>query len=61
MVRISKQAKRRQVSPKRTKAPSSKTGPKQDALPKGFKFHENGVGEGLNEKLYIPKIKSVKS
>lgn len=61
MVRISKQAKRRLVSPKRTKAPSAKSGPKQDALAQGYKFHENGVGQELSGLLFIPKIKSVKA
>ncbi len=61
MVRISKQNQRRNVSPRRTKNPSPKTGSKKDALPEGFKRHENAVADGLGQKIFIPKIKTVAS
>lgn len=57
MVRISKQSERRSRSPRRSKAPSPKTGPKQDKLAKGFKEHANAVEGDLAGKAYIPKIR----
>ncbi|MCC5832269.1 MAG: hypothetical protein JJU12_04420 [Chlamydiales bacterium] len=54
MTRTSKKAERRGISPRRTKNPSQKTGPKKDHLPKGFKEHENADPEGS---VFIPKIK----
>ena len=57
MVRISKQAQRRSVSRRRTRAPAKKTGPMQDALPKGFKPHENAIDGNLAQYSFIPKIK----
>ncbi len=55
MTRMSKQGERRAVSPRRCKAPSVKTGPKKDKLPKGFKAHENAAEGDLT--VFIPKIK----
>ena len=57
MVRISKQAERRSVSHRRTRKPAVKTGPKQDALPQGFKSHANAVAGDLANTSFIPKIK----
>jgi hypothetical protein len=57
MVRISKQAEKRRRSPRKCRAPSVKTGPRKDNLPKGFKEHQNAVGGDLAEKVYIPKIR----
>lgn len=57
MVRISKQAERRSRSPRRSKDPSIKTGPKQDNFAKGFKEHDNAVEGDLASKAYIPKIR----
>ncbi len=56
MTRLSKQFRRRMVSPKRPAAPGKKTGPKKDNLTKGFKEHTNAANETL---FFIPKIKSV--
>jgi hypothetical protein len=57
MVRISKQAQRRAVSRRRTRAPAKKTGPLKDALPQGFKVHANAIEGNLAECSFIPKIK----
>ncbi|NGX54539.1 MAG: hypothetical protein KR126chlam2_00152 [Chlamydiae bacterium] len=55
MTRTSKQQERRARCPRKRKAPSPKTGPLKDNLPKGFKPHENAVPEGAM--AFIPKIK----
>jgi hypothetical protein len=57
MVRISKQAERRAMSRRRTRAPSPKSGPKKDALPQGFKPHANAIVGDLAQLSFIPKIK----
>jgi len=57
MVRISKQAERRQRSHKRPKPPGKKTGPLKDNLPKGYKEHENALPQDLSTYAYIPKIR----
>jgi hypothetical protein len=57
MVRISKQAERRQRSPHRCRAPSSKTGPLKDNLPQGFKAHANAVEGAHSQTMFVPKIK----
>ncbi len=57
MVRISKQQERRSRSPRRTRAPSPKTGPKKDNLPAGFKVHPNAVEGDIAATVFIPKIK----
>ena len=54
MTRISKQGKRRNISPKRPKLSSTKTGPKKDLLEKGFKEHANAVELSSS---FIQKIK----
>lgn len=57
MVRISKQGKRRNLSPRRPRSPSLKTGPLRDQLPNGFKEHENAVPAEFSGQAFIPKIK----
>jgi len=56
MVRISKQEERRQQSPKRCRAPASKTGTKKDNLPLGYKSHANALSGFCAELSFIPKI-----
>mgnify|MGYP006890127367 CR=1 FL=1 len=53
MVRISKQAERRQRSPRRPKLAGKKTGSKQDNLENGFKALENAIE---SNRAYIGKI-----
>lgn len=53
MTRVSKQGRRRAVSPRKHKTPTVKTGPKKDNLPKGYKPHENAVSDGMQ--VFIPK------
>jgi hypothetical protein len=56
MVRISKQQKRRLVSPRRPRVAGVKTGPKKDTLKTGYKEHANAI-EGENAKrIFIGKI-----
>jgi hypothetical protein len=57
MVRISKQSERRNRFPRKHRAPSAKTGPRQDNLPNGFKAHNNAVEGDLAKMVFIPKIK----
>lgn len=57
MVRQSKQEERRSVSHHRTRRPAKKSGPKTDALPKGFKPHANALEGALAQNSFIPKIK----
>lgn len=57
MVRISKQAERRQKFPRKRRAPAKKTGPLQDKLPLGYKPHANAVEGELAGSSFIPKIK----
>ncbi len=57
MVRLSKKTRDRAVSPRRTKAPMPKTGPKKDALSKGFKEHANALsGTQVAGSAFIPKL-----
>lgn len=55
MTRISKQGKRRALSPRKHKAPSTKTGPKKDVLPVGYKEHFNAIESATA--AFIPRIK----
>lgn len=55
MTRQSKQGERRATSFRKRQKPSPKTGPKKDALPKGFKEHANAADENLQ--MFIPKIR----
>ncbi|MGE5195884.1 MAG: hypothetical protein ACM3JI_00970 [Anaerolineae bacterium] len=57
MVRISKQSEIRQRCPRRCRAPSPKTGPLKDNLPRGYKNHPNAVEGSLSGSAFIPKIK----
>lgn len=57
MTRMSKQGERRNRFPRKHRAPSAKTGPKQDNLPEGYKAHPNAVEGDLAKKIFIPKIK----
>jgi len=57
MVRISKQQERRSRSPRKNRAPSPKTGPLSDNLPKGFKAHDNAIEGDFAGLAFIPKIK----
>jgi hypothetical protein len=56
MTRMSKQGKRRAMSPRRPNPHTVKTGSLKDNLPKGFKEHKNAV-EGENSKrVFIPSV-----
>lgn len=55
MTRIGKQQERRNRSPRKRKAPSIKTGPKKDQLPKGYKEHANSA---TLEGVFIGKVRS---
>ena len=57
MVRIAKQAERRQRSPRKHRAPSPKTGSLRDNLPKGFKEHPNAMQGDLAGLAFVPKVK----
>lgn len=57
MVRLSKQTRKRAQCPHKHRAPSPKTGPLKDALPKGFKEHANTVQGEFATALYFPKIR----
>lgn len=57
MVRISKQSERRNQSPRKHRAPSEKTGPRKDALAKGFKEHTNALEGDMGSLAFIPKIR----
>lgn len=57
MVRISKQAEKRNRSPRKHRAPSAKTGPRKDNLPHGYKATPNALEGEISAKAYIPKIK----
>ena len=57
MVRISKQSQRRNRFPRKHRAPSAKSGPRQDNLPDGFKTHANALEGDLAKMAFIPKVK----
>lgn len=57
MVRISKQAEKRNRSPRKCRGPSVKTGPLKDNLPKGYKEHDNALPGDVAATAFIPKIK----
>lgn len=57
MTRISKQAEKRSISPRRTRKPSKKTGPLQDKIPGGYKPHLNAVEGNIAAQVFIPKIR----
>lgn len=56
MVRLSKKMRERAQSPRKHRAPSAKTGPRQDALPKGYKEHANAIDTAVASELFFPKI-----
>lgn len=56
MVRISKQDRRRAVSPRKIHISTNKTGPKKDNLPQGYKEHSNALDGELAKQCFIPKI-----
>jgi len=57
MVRISKQAEKRNRFPRKSRTPSPKTGPLPENLPKGFKEHLNALDGDVATMAFIPKIK----
>lgn len=57
MVRISKQAEKRNRSPRKSRGPSVKTGSLKDNLPKGYKEHDNALPGDVAATAFIPKIK----
>lgn len=57
MVRISKQAEKRNRFKRKHKKPSEKTGPLADNLPGGFKLHANALEGDLAKTVFIPKVK----
>jgi hypothetical protein len=57
MVRMSKQSEKRSRSPRKSRAPSSKTGPLRDNLPDGYKKHSNALEGNFAATAFIPKIK----
>lgn len=59
MTRLSKQARRRNVSPKRPSTPGPKTGPKKDNLDLGYKEKVNGLAGELGSQIFISKVKSL--
>lgn len=56
MTRMSKQGKRRAVSPRKHRAPSQKTGSKRDQLEFGYRVHKNAVAAESTPDRYIPKM-----
>lgn len=57
MVRLSKQMRKRAQSPRKHRAPSPKTGPRKDALPKGYKEHANAVADtAIAGEIFFPKM-----
>lgn len=59
MTRLSKQARRRSVSPKRPKLSGPKTGPKKDNLKLGFKAKPNALQGDSAQHYFISKVKIV--
>lgn len=57
MVRISKQSKRRNTSPRSPRPPMQKTGALKDNLAKGYKDHANAVEGESSSAIFIPKIR----
>lgn len=56
MTRMSKQSKRRAVSPRAPKQPGKKTGAKKDNLAQGFKAKFNAFEGELASYGFIPKF-----
>ncbi len=55
MTRISKQGKRRAASPRRPRIAGKKTGPKKDALERGYKIHTNAISAESEINRFIPR------
>ncbi len=55
MTRISKQDRRRNISPRRPRLPGEKTGAKVDNLPAGYKEHANCLDGVPN--AFVAKIR----
>jgi hypothetical protein len=56
MTRLSKQERKRRISPRKPRSAAPKTGPKKDNLEFGFKVHENAISAESTPTRYIPKI-----
>lgn len=56
MVRIAKQAERRNMSKWRPSVPGKKTGAKKDKLAAGFREHPNALSGDLAANRFIPKV-----
>lgn len=56
MVRISKQNKKRSISPRRPTVSGVKSGPKKDKLAKGFKEHANAIQGDAAKRIFVGKI-----
>lgn len=56
MVRLSKKTRDRSVSPRRPRKPAEKTGALKDALPSGYKVHQNALLGQVAEGAFIPKF-----
>jgi hypothetical protein len=56
MTRVSKQGRKRNVSPRAPRIGGKKTGAKKDALEFGYKIHANTVVADSTPNRFIPKI-----
>jgi hypothetical protein len=54
MTRISKQAERRALSPRKPRLPLAKTGPKKDNLKFGYRLHQNALPQEIAQQRFIP-------
>ena len=55
MTRMSKQSRKRAISPRKPRVPSIKTGPKRDRLELGHRVHKNALVGDLSNR-FIPKV-----
>ena len=56
MTRVSKQGRRRNMSPRRPRLGGVKTGPKKDQLEHGYRIHKNALTEESTNR-FIPAPK----
>ena len=56
MTRMSKQSRKRAVSPRKPRPPAAKTGPKRDRLELGHRVHKNAISGDLVSNRFIPKV-----
>lgn len=56
MTRMSKQSRKRAVSPRKPRPPSIKSGRKRDSLEFGHRVHTNALVGDLSSNRFIPKI-----